>query len=138
MLPASVADEQLADILRALPENPGMYEKIVDALFAVPDAGAALMSAPTEHGQQIGLDPQLASSIVSSDSMTAAGIPVLTNPCVMLSMFRAVEKICETHGFVPMQSRLVRFMWTSLYLLTICLSRRTIIMFCICECVRKC
>lgn len=104
-----MADEQLTDILRALPYNPGMYEKIVDALFVVPDAGAALLSAPTERGQQIGLEAQLASSIVSSDSMAAAGIPALINPSGILSMFRAVDKICKTHGFVPMQSRLVRF-----------------------------
>ena len=33
LLPASVADEQITDLLRAMPENPGMYERIIDALF---------------------------------------------------------------------------------------------------------
>lgn len=107
LLPASVADEQLTDILRALPESPGMYEKIVDALFAVPDASDTLSSTPGEGGEHIGFGAHQAPIVVSSESMSAATIPSLSNPALILSMFRAVENVCSTHGFVPMQSRLV-------------------------------
>jgi len=46
LLPPSVADEQVTDLLRAMPDNPGMYERIVDALFLrdAPD-----VPPPTAH-----------------------------------------------------------------------------------------
>lgn len=109
LLPASVADEQVTDILRALPDNPGMYEKVVDALFAIPDASENRSEPSQECAEPLAFQAGLGSGIVSSESMTAAGIPAPGNPAVLLSMFRAVEKTCTTHGFVPMQSRLVCF-----------------------------
>eukprot|EP00892_Ulva_mutabilis_P002759 jgi/Ulvmu1/12484/UM009_0137.1 len=107
LLPASVADEQVTDILRALPDNPGMYEKIVDALFAVPGISDHQSESAGDFGEQLAVRAQLGSSIVSSESMAAAGAPAPGNPALILSMFRAVEKICTTHGFVPMQSWLI-------------------------------
>lgn len=107
LLPASVADEQLIDILRALPENPGMYEKIVDSLFAIPNTAENLPTAP-ECYKQVDYAAHLGSNVVSSESMASAGVPVHINPAVILSLVSAVEKTCMIHGFVPMQSRLVR------------------------------
>lgn len=105
LLPASVADEQLADVIRALPDNPGMYEEIIDSVFAM-----AEMSDPLSSPGQLswtGISGEMVSHFVSAESVAMAGFPEDTNPSVILSMFRAVQKVCRSHGVVPMQSRLV-------------------------------
>lgn len=35
LMPATVGDEQLSDLLRSLPENPATQRRVVDALFAL-------------------------------------------------------------------------------------------------------
>jgi hypothetical protein len=36
LLPPTVGDQQLADLLRALPDNAETFERVVDAIFAMP------------------------------------------------------------------------------------------------------
>ncbi|PSC69649.1 putative serine threonine-kinase GCN2 isoform B [Micractinium conductrix] len=38
LLPPQVLDEQLTDLLRCLPDNPAMHEKVLDAIFSLPRA----------------------------------------------------------------------------------------------------
>ena len=37
LLPPTLADEALADLLRSLPEAPDTLERVVDAIFALPE-----------------------------------------------------------------------------------------------------
>lgn len=39
LLPPTVGDEQLADLLRSLPDNPLVYDRVVDALFGMSAGG---------------------------------------------------------------------------------------------------
>ena len=46
-------DEQLTDLLRCLPDNPAMHEKVLDSIFSIPSrltgsggAAAAALEAP--------------------------------------------------------------------------------------------
>ena len=51
--PVQVLDEQLTDLLRCLPDNPAMHEKVLDSIFSIPSrltgsggAAAAALEAP--------------------------------------------------------------------------------------------
>ena len=51
--PLQVLDEQLTDLLRCLPDNPAMHEKVLDSIFSIPSrltgsggAAAAALEAP--------------------------------------------------------------------------------------------
>lgn len=40
LLPVTVADEALSDLLRSLPEAPETLDRVVDAIFLLPDLGS--------------------------------------------------------------------------------------------------
>jgi hypothetical protein len=116
LIPATATDEQVTDLLRAMPEHPGMYERVVDALFASPGGaggGAATASAPDGagglHTAADGADAlHTAQLSVSRDGMVPAGVPVAATSAHQLAIIHSVQRICHTHGCVPMESRVVR------------------------------
>lgn len=102
MLPASVADEQINDLLRAIPDHPGMLERVVDSLFTIslpaassPRSGAA---APREV---------LSASWRTADA-TTAGVPDVEGHDAAQGVVQSIQDVCAAHGVVPMHSRLVR------------------------------
>lgn len=84
-----------------------MYERIVDALFANSSAAGAAESRAALSSQDEDTLQDAAQLAVSSDGIAAAGVPVAATSSVQLAIARAVERVCHTHGCVPMQSRVV-------------------------------
>ncbi len=70
LLPPSVGDEQLADLLRSLPDNPAAYDRVLDALFAMQPAHAPapeeLPGAPVPLQVRGQMQPNLARWSVGS------------------------------------------------------------------------
>jgi hypothetical protein len=114
LIPASVADEQITDLLRAMPEHPGMYERVVEALFA-----SSSTMLPEEARAQIAVAGPLhaplpdAASVQTNDTFTAAGAPRLEDALAQGTVVRAVRRICTLHGAVPMTSNAVSFVLTA-------------------------
>ena len=50
LLPPTVADEAVSDLLRSLPDAPDMLERVVDAIFSLPDGAAQSAQAQEEPG----------------------------------------------------------------------------------------
>lgn len=107
MIPATATDEQVTDLLRAMPEHPGMYERIVDALFAESSSSGIDEPPGGVRGSSDGDVKPIAQLSVNSD-ITAAGVPVASNSAVQLSIMRCVERVCSAHSCLQMQSRVVR------------------------------
>lgn len=102
MLPASVADEQINDLLRAIPDHPGMLERVVDSLFTIslPSAGSPRgAAAPPRDGLSAGWRAADASM---------AGMPDVDGLDAVHDVVQSVQDVCAAHGVVPMHSRLVR------------------------------
>jgi hypothetical protein len=98
LIPATATDEQVTDLLRAMPEHPGMFYRLVDALFA--ESGSSGLEDPS------GAVTRVAQLSVISD-ITAAGVPLTSNSSVQLSIMRCVERVCNAHSCLQMQSRVV-------------------------------
>jgi len=47
LLPPTVADEAVSDLLRSLPDAPDMLERVVDAIFSLP--GGTTQGAPSQE-----------------------------------------------------------------------------------------
>jgi len=63
LLPPDVADEQLTDLLRAIPERPETATRVTDALFALPtDAGVPLDEVA---GAPVAMPPKVAAPLPS-------------------------------------------------------------------------
>lgn len=106
MIPATATDEQVSDLLRAMPEHPGMYNKIVDALFA--ESGSSGVDDPTgvvTRSSDGGLKPE--AEVSANIDIAAAGVPVAGHSAVQLSIMRCVERVCSAHSCLQMQSRVV-------------------------------
>jgi hypothetical protein len=106
MLPATATDEQVTDLIRAMPEHPGMYYRLVDALFAesgshgMDDASAGASGAGGSSANQT-------AQLTVNGDITAAGVPMAGSSAVQLSIMRCVERVCSAHSCLQMQSRVV-------------------------------
>jgi hypothetical protein len=98
MIPATATDDQVTDLLRAMPEHPGMYYRLVDALFA--ESGSSGLEESTGGGRR-------ATQLSVNDDAAAAGVPLASASAVQLSIIRCVERVCNAHGCLQMQSRVV-------------------------------
>jgi hypothetical protein len=110
MLPPSVADEQIDDLLRAIPDQPGMLERVVESLFALSSAPADAASPQPDAsaaGDAAGLLPGLA-SWRDAAALSAAGVPMRADAEARAEVLDAIQQACLAHGAVPMQSALVR------------------------------
>ena len=104
-LPPSVADEQISDLLRAIPEQPGMLERITQGLFSLPlpsstqpvHAGAA--AAPGDPAANTGLVVWRGAS-----ALAAAGVPAVGDDEARADVLDALRQACLVHGAVPMRS----------------------------------
>ncbi|KAK9831407.1 hypothetical protein WJX81_002476 [Elliptochloris bilobata] len=86
LLPPSVADEQLTDLLRSIPESPETAERVVDALFALPsDAGVPL------------------------DELAGAPVAMPRQVEAREALVDVLRAVFASHGAVPMGSRELGF-----------------------------
>lgn len=99
-LPPSVADEQMTDLLRAIPEQPGMLERVVGSLFS-------LATAPQQTQISGGAGPGNA-AWRDAAALEAAGVPLAVDAEARALVVQAVSAACAAHGAVPMQSAEVR------------------------------
>ena len=108
LLPASVADEQLADLLRAMPSQPGMLERVVDGLFQLaPSSGAAAaFGGAAAEGAAVAQDRYAAWR--QPAALAAAGVPAARDGHARGAVVAAVQQACAAHGAVHMHSSLVR------------------------------
>jgi hypothetical protein len=107
LLPPSVADEQINDLLRAIPEHPGMLERVIDSLFAL----SATPTSPTNENGPPG-QGQADSLPILADSWRRAhpgspGMPELRDNPALSAVLASVHAICAVHGAVQMSSSLV-------------------------------
>jgi serine/threonine protein kinase/histidyl-tRNA synthetase len=51
LIPPTVGDEQLTDLLRSLPDNPAALDRILEALFSATGSGGPLAGSPIEGAQ---------------------------------------------------------------------------------------
>lgn len=107
LIPATATDEQVTDLLRAMPEHPGMFYRLVDALFAESSSSPVDDSSGTVRGPSE-RDGKPIAQLSVNDGITAAGVPVTGNSAVQLSIMRCVERVCSAHSCLQMQSRVVR------------------------------
>ncbi|KAK9906778.1 hypothetical protein WJX75_007809 [Coccomyxa subellipsoidea] len=83
LLPPTVGDEQLTDLLRSLPDNLDAYERVVDAIFSMP------------------------SDLMVQDEVP--GTPNSLQVSARNAVVDAIERVFEVHGAVPMDSSDVGF-----------------------------
>lgn len=92
LLPPTVGEEQLEDMLRSLPDNPGAHTRVLDRLFAM---GSGVEGGTGVLGAGPGGDPQ-----------QAAGQPMPERhpPEIKQKVLTALQGAFTRHGAVPMNS----------------------------------
>ncbi|KAK9811583.1 hypothetical protein WJX72_006503 [[Myrmecia] bisecta] len=53
ILPPTVGDEQLTDLLRSLPDNPDTYDRVVESIFSIPPGGLGNEIPGTPTARQV-------------------------------------------------------------------------------------
>ncbi|CAL8462314.1 g1847 [Coccomyxa elongata] len=83
LLPPTVGDEQLTDLLRSLPDNLDAYERVVDAIFNMP------------------------SDLLNQDEVP--GTPNSLQVSARNAVVDVIQRVFEVHGAVPMDSTDIGF-----------------------------
>jgi hypothetical protein len=100
-----VADEQINDLLRAIPEHPGMLERIIESLFALSASPSSPRARPRD-GSQADTLPALAASWGRANPKTP-GMPELRDNQALSAVLNSIRAICAVHGAVQMSSLMV-------------------------------
>lgn len=106
MLPATATDEQVTDLLRAMPEHPDVFYRLVGALFTESSSPATDESSGGTKGPA-GADKKPVPHLSVSSDITAAGVPLSSTSATQLAIMHCVERVCSAHSCLQMQSRVV-------------------------------